>query len=58
MTFKERNIEKNDTINILIVVLCVLLIGFVYINGRMVDDFKEHKTKETFNLEKQSLPMK
>lgn len=50
--------EKNDTINVLIVVLCVLLIGFVYINGKMVDDFQDRKTKETYNLEIQKSPMK
>ncbi|MEX0812186.1 MAG: hypothetical protein WD048_08200 [Chitinophagales bacterium] len=58
MKLRMRKMEKNQTINVLIVVLCILLIGFVYINGRMIDDFQERKTKETFNIENQRLPMK
>lgn len=50
--------EKNTTINVLIVVLCVLLIGFVYINGKMVDDINQRKTTQQFDIENSRVPMK
>ncbi len=58
MTFNLGKMEKNNTINVLIVVLCVLLVGFVYINSKMMDEFNEHKTTEKIKLENQRVPMK
>lgn len=58
MTFNLGKMEKNTTINVLIVLLCVLLIGFVYINGKMMDDFNERKTTEQIDIEKKRMPMK
>lgn len=57
MTFNLAEMKKNNTINVLIVVLCVLLIGFVYINSKMMDEFNDHKTTEKIKLEKR-VPMK
>lgn len=29
--------KQNDTINILLLFFCILLLGFVYVNSKMVD---------------------
>jgi hypothetical protein len=30
--------EKNDSINFLLLLLCILLLGFVYLNSRIIDE--------------------
>lgn len=37
--------KKNDTINFLFLVLCVLLLGFVYLSGKMPEKAARHKSK-------------
>lgn len=42
--------KQNNTINILFLVLCVLLLGFVYLNTRMMETFKLHDHSESLNV--------
>lgn len=42
--------KQNSTINILFLVLCILLLGFVYMNTRMIDHFKLNEQTEGLNL--------
>lgn len=37
--------KKNDTINFLFLVLCVLLLGFVYLSGKMPEKSAPLKSK-------------
>jgi len=37
--------KKNDTINFLFLVLCVLLLGFVYLSGKMPEKSANQKIK-------------
>ena len=39
--------KKNDTINFLFLVLCVLLLGFVYLSGKMPEHSANQKNKVT-----------
>lgn len=42
--------KQNSTINILFLVLCLLLLGFVYMNTRMIDHFKLNEQTEGLNI--------
>ena len=42
--------KQNNTINILFLVLCVLLLGFVYMNTRMINHFKLNEQTEGLNV--------
>ena len=41
--------KQNNTINILFLLLCILLLGFVYMNTRMIDHFKLNEQTEGLN---------
>lgn len=47
--------KRNDTINILILVLCFLLLGFVYVNTRLMDNFEETEHTEMVSPDRDSL---
>lgn len=38
--------KKNKTINILLVLLCFLLLGFVYVNTQLMGNFQESNQAE------------
>ncbi len=42
--------KQNNSINVLFLVLCVLLLGFVYLNTRMMDTFKLNDQTESLNV--------
>ena len=41
--------EQNDSINFLFLFLCILLLGFVYLNTQMMDQSYQQKQKATIN---------
>ena len=48
--------EKRDTINFIFLFLCILLLGFVYLNSRMVDE--TYHQKQAVHTQQQSVPVK
>lgn len=42
--------RQNNAINILFLMLCVLLLGFVYLNTRMIESFKLNDPTEGMNV--------
>lgn len=42
--------KQNNAINILFLFLCVLLLGFVYLNTRMLDSFKLNDSSENMKV--------
>ncbi len=42
--------KQNNTINVLFLFLCVLLLGFVYLNTRMIDSFRLNESTESMNI--------
>lgn len=40
--------KKNDSINILFLFLCVLMLGFVYVNSQMMDSFQSEDNTESY----------
>jgi len=44
--------KKNDTINYLFILLFILLLGFVYLNSRMIDrvEFEGKKAEMEYNI--------
>lgn len=42
--------RQNNAINILFLLLCVLLLGFVYLNTRMIESFNLNDTTEGMNV--------
>lgn len=42
--------KQNNTINVLFLFLCVLLLGFVYLNTRMIDSFKMNDPTESMHI--------
>jgi hypothetical protein len=41
--------KQHNTINYLILFLCILLLGFVYINSKVIDQFYVDKNKASYN---------
>ncbi len=49
--------KKNDTINFLFLVLCVLLLGFVYLSGKMPEKSAPLKSKVAQESVQQTEPV-
>ena len=43
--------RQNDTINILLLVFCILLLGFVYVNSVILDDQDRQREERSLNME-------
>jgi hypothetical protein len=41
--------KQNNAINFLLLFLCILLLGFVYINSKVIDQFYIDKNKASYN---------
>jgi hypothetical protein len=41
--------KQNNAINFLLLFLCILLLGFVYINSKVIDQFYLDKNKASYN---------
>jgi len=41
--------KQNNAINFLLLFLCILLLGFVYINSKVIDQFYLDKNNATLN---------
>lgn len=42
--------KKNDTINIIFLFLCILLLGFVYLNSLMMDEVTQQQQLIKFEI--------
>lgn len=42
-------IKQNSAINFLLLFLCILLLGFVYLNSMVIDQFYLDKNKASYN---------
>lgn len=51
-------IKQNTTINVLFVILCILLLGFVYLNTKMIDHFTEGNRSENVQPVDGTAPVK
>ncbi len=43
--------RQNNAINFLLLFLCILLLGFVYLNSMVIDQFYLDKNKASYNNE-------
>jgi Na+-transporting methylmalonyl-CoA/oxaloacetate decarboxylase gamma subunit len=41
--------KQNNAINFLLLFLCILLLGFVYLNSKVIDQFYVEKNKASYN---------
>ena len=41
--------KQNNAINFLLLFLCILLLGFVYLNSKVIDQFYIEKNKASYN---------
>jgi hypothetical protein len=43
------SMKQNNAINFLLLFLCILLLGFVYLNSMVIDQFYLDKNKASYN---------
>lgn len=44
--------KQNNAINLLLLFLCILLLGFVYLNSKVIDQFYVDKNKASYHQSK------